>query len=47
MIPSISLQLETRVVRVRARHRRLYGDKWVDLEASKRMEKIKNILKKI
>lgn len=45
MIPSISLQLETRVVR--ARHRRLYGDKWVDLEASKRMEKIKNILKKI
>lgn len=45
MTPRISLKLETRVVR--AKHKRLYEDKWVDLQASKRMEKIKIILKKI
>jgi len=45
MIPEITLKLVSK--KVRGRSRTLHADKWVDLEAKQRMDKIKSIKNKL
>lgn len=44
-IPEISLKMES--IKIRGRSRALLSNKWVDLEAQNRMNKITKIINKI